>query len=1289
MDVEEEIVRLENLIKNKPTYGNEAIYNYITNNTEIISGNQFTEEQKNRLIKFLDDNERIAKIQKQLNMDTTLHQMSKATVSNATKSMPKRTGPSPYSIANAGNLFTNMIKDYLIPATIIYEIEFFPLKYIGDLNLTSEDRVIILKSKVLMDQHVIKTLGLEGNNLYIEAGWKWKTVPTDTKTGVGVFDISITDSNKNSLLDIVWDDMLLFDVFTWHLIISSRVYIVGNVTNTPINGDIVWSPKTLENEKYTSSIIIGTHVSRSKLMIEKDPANYAPPVLITDAWISDIVTFDGAFKMVKENIPTIETDVYLNYQIGIGVHPTGYDWMPDDLTVNEKAMNMVMETDLEEIACYDAIQICRSQEVAYLAQLERDQQELIDLDVGLDSSIFTNLGSQIATLYKMYQRTIQYEEVEIDIKRFTISEYVPGIISYGGGGSNIHEVSRDGGLWTDKDVFYDVPMGYKWSAPLESGRYTIYWGITRTAKHAFNGVTREMEHVVDGEISILMKYTIAAAPPEMISHDKELNYRNMVIVFDKLYSNNDGYRIIHFDRILHKRTVFGHANTKVRSPIGKMKIPEVTATIDSMFISVANTTNEPILVNSANMEVQVLFGCQQYNINIVGLRPGQYNTLDGGKHYGFHCDLNQTTFRPTSIGHEVSVCMRLPDDESIYENESLDYKFKRKTLDEMEDGYYYFHYLNDLNITSGLGETIWADGNVAEARFFVNGVDTPTAALKGGFSLQYEPIGAYLMIEQDDQFSIPQSYPDIKHQGEDVYESNYWAGRLFETFVIELKKDYKLSMMAPRPPEPQDQLWIFDEQVDEIAASLEMLMANWMRDHEALMGLLDKINRMEEAQKELTSTADIQFWMDIAGAIIGLVIPTLPLPEISALIGSKLKSGFKKVFRRKGNAFSWRLADSLADSKYKKYLSVHGFGEEMMGDYRVADQTMKDITASSTGISKRKSYQIDQHDPNSTKDLFEISSIASHFEQPELLKTNVSVHTGLRGSKEMDEHIDSDAKLLDLLMENAATNTDVPMNTVKFFTTPLNMLGEPIGNFAFKHSRRNPNRFDQAGAEKLFKTDRKPVHAYVRAETYMPNQHNDGITCDVTYAGITEGFYNPDLDLGIGTITFRTNVKTQTADKKSWVLELVPFSESGYDKEAIEWRFKELFHFEPLLMDTEEQWQALWCKMNRRDATKAHLYYEHKAADPHRISALGYFAYESDWDYKLLSYNCQTFSRIMYSWIKDGAVPTDAHMQLLMQAYSRSVKEDANLFVNAVFMSLAIKKFNLVAQVTNKLNWSK
>ncbi|AWX66221.1 structural protein [Chiqui virus] len=1255
-------------IKRIRNYGNETIYNYKTEIVENINEKQFTDEQRARLIKLLEDNERISKIQKQLLSDTQLHQFANQCLQRAEIALPIRSGPWPYDVDLASKMMDELVnkEKQLRISYLSYNIQFNPLEFVGDLP-NANDRIQLCEFTIIPHRDIFKTIYPSNpNNLKIKANWQWKTYPTEHVSGIGDFRIMIMDEHDDILHQDEWMDMLMYDVYSYTMTFIVQTRISSVLTDRMVNDDIEWSPYNVSNESFTSNVIGAYHISKSKLVIAKNAANFLPPVILTDTLISDMITYQNDQPLTKDVIPVATQDSYLQIKIGMGVHPTSLEEIPDNDDDNEKILLSVMESDLEDRCRHDSMKIAKMLELAYYAQWQRDEQMFLDLNVGLDSGIFTNFGSQIATLYKMVLRTLQYEPFETEIEPFTHTEYYPYLLSLGSETKQMHRVFRTGIWWAATTV--NEPMGFKWQ---KRGDYLAltkpftYTGKSMLSSFEFDeGRTDVITIPLEGA-EIIIKYTIVSTPSTVSYTEGTPPFHNFMWQTEELFErDSSNNRHIVFKRVLYPKEWNGY-KIMARSGNVKLKIPRVTLTIDRVFISINGSQIEPIMNNFDRKTLTVIVACIEYKTEIVGIRPGQYDTSDGQKKYGFFCDLSQTTFINNNEGKEVDSIMRLPDDDKIWQNEKLDFSFKHQSP---EGQGLIFYDLSNFHLNSALGETFSGTGQVG-----MSGPARPEgikAQFEGTLTSKLESTSQYIMIKENDNFKIPQLYPEMYERGEKVENTTKWAGRLFGTVLFKTDMSMKISAFVPRPPQPQDQLWIFDEKMDELLASLQMLIANWTRDHETLMNLVNRIDRLEKIVEELVDGSEVQFWVDLVGGLLGFILPDKGIQELASLVGNKLVKGFKGILKRKGNSFSWRIGDSFAKSKYHRLVEVPEVATELVGDYRIAEQTMKDVTAKVTGVPKRIAYATQKWEDveNESIELFEISGKSVFFEQPEYLKATALIHTGLPKPDVLNRAI-TDNKILELATSNGARVNELPFNTAKFYAVPLDIAGERIGNFFFRFSRKNPNKFDQLAAESFMKNNKRMLHAYTRTEVFVPRPDNKGMMCRVTYAGVQEGisFPVPETNkIWVGAVTFNTDVVGKAKD--GWILKLGKFEDSGYSEQDLARLTEYTFGYPHNSMRTDTKWKMVWEKLNRRDIYDAHLYYEHRAADPNRIDAIGRFAEITgeNWDYNLLFNNCQNFNRLMYEWTKNGTVPNDAHKQILLNAYIKSLNSDVRAYMTGV-----------------------
>ncbi|UQS94339.1 MAG: P1, partial [Panacromy virus 1] len=505
----------------------------------------------------------------------------------------------------------------------------------------------------------------------------------------------------------------------------------------------------------------------------------------------------------------------------------------------------------------------------------------------------------------------------------------------------------------------------------------------------------------------------------------------------------------------------------------------------------------------------------------------------------------------------------------------------------------------------------------------------------------------------------------LTYNDQKVESTRYWSGYLYECVSVRFLEELELDASVPHPPKEQPQLRYFDEISDEIQSSLQMLFLNWYEDHQLLMDLKSRVERLELLVEEILNGNQLQFWLDVITSVISF----LPIESILSSIGSKLLKGLKGVLPRKGNGYSWKLADSFSNSKYKPLVNIPSVRRALVDDDRIADQVFKDLTIRRTGISRSTSYHLDDfydgaHDID---DLIDLSGKSSYFEQGELIKGNVLINTGLPKINEISDLIDNGR------ISNIITNQpihfieDVPMNTVKFYTTPLGLNNEILGNFFFKFTKENKNIFDQQAAETFMLHDRKLLHAYLKAEIYVPNLDNSGITYRVTYAGIGEGITtNGSYNTSSGSITFINDVLGKDTETNSWIYKLRSFEEHGITENELDLLMRRTFGEEYKELELDVRLQMLYEKYTLRDLEKSRIYHQINAPDINRVHAITQFAQNAKWEYNLLFHNCQTFNRHMYQWLKNGSVPNNDEFELLLNGYLNSIELDYNDYVSGL-----------------------
>ncbi|UQS94362.1 MAG: P1 [Corparats virus 1] len=1173
---------------------------------------------------------------------------------------------------------TNDSNDDDKPFTILsYDVEFIPILHIGD--QIENDSYDLGNINFLLPENLTKILQINNQTTNISAKWSWITKPTETISGVGNFEFNINIDQTNQM-NLNFNNMTMYDIFKFNFIIYHYAYLDTYVdSGIKVNDDILWSPNILNNIGLKHRYIYGFHCVKSKHSFVNNAADFSPSVSLIEEYVSDIFQSDVDCLLNNQVLYTIDKDMYYTISLCYSTNLNRYTFKSviSDIDI---IINNFFRSMFQYHVSRANVKISYLLYLYYVSQKDANNRILNDLDVGLDSGIFTNLGSQITTITNILANTIVYTPVTYQIEVNNVRTIrIPGLISFGTQPEDDKEYFGNSQDFIDDQVIPDnfIPdfTNLGWSNFTNNSMVVILpnqsnpkWEFSvglHTSKNTYTGDTYDIRfetekvHMIFGfKIDKVKSNAAQTASPLPVSFMYDLYPNEMIF---QPGSQNPTVKRVFKLREKHKVNI-ENINDEEVTYYGRfgsivMNLPTLTLTLQQIFIITPNATNEPQLIDFKPVLLQVVFGLDVQQIQIVDVSPGEYIDTDGNKYFGFYCivDLNVLINKYSDV--EVR----------IYPRAEYPINFAGKNNNEFT---YEFDFNNDITtnrvtqipmvFNSRLGEEI--NINLTDIAYYVSDSNSWFFQTKINTHAYCENHGANLMISDINIMDIDST---LMYNDQKVEANRYWSGYLYECVSIKFLEELILEASVPHPPKEQPQLRYFDEISDEIQSSLQMLFLNWYEDHQLLMDLKNRVERLELLVDEIMSGNQLQFWLDIITSVISF----LPIESILSSIGSKLIKGLKGVLPRKGNGYSWKLADSFSTSKYQPLINIPSVRRTLVDDDRIADQVFKDLTIRKSGINRSTSYHLDDfydglHDAD---DLIDLSGKSSYFEQGELIKGNVLINTGLPKITDLAYLIDNGT------ISNAITNQtvhfieDVPMNTVKFYTTPLGLNNEVLGNFFFKFTKENKNIFDQKAAEAFMLHDRKLLHAYLKAEIYAPKLDNSGIIYRVTYAGIGEGITtNGSYNTSSGSITFINDVLGKDVGTNAWIYKLRNFDEHGITEDELNVLMRRTFGDEYKELEVDTRLQMLYEKYTLRDLEKSRIYHQINAPDINRVHAITQFAQNAKWEYNLLFHNCQTFNRHMYQWLKNGSVPNNDEFELLLNGYLNSIELDYNDYVSGL-----------------------
>ncbi|UQS94357.1 MAG: P1 [Corcyphos virus 3] len=938
--------------------------------------------------------------------------------------------------------------------------------------------------------------------------------------------------------------------------------------------------------------------------------------------------------------------------------------------------------------------IALSVKLAYSAKLAELEFESSEILLGIDSSIFTNLGSQISTLYTLTQQALRYTDRLILFPKYSQSYFrFPGICQIGNTGPEVYLDSHVTRTYTpDPNPYvFDVVNGYviknrvhphfALNFGLPDG--LIYWeysgSITAPLKQSYTDtidIVLNNQDIDTADINqfayIIIRVKVVIEPFSDLGYFSVPDQRVGIVQWsaDESFWNLPSLkRPLVFNREIKK---YGNQLYELRTGQLLGKFPDYGCEIISFFIVTPNASVAPTLKSYDGGSIKFSFGLTTVTTSITSLTPGDYLADTGEHYYGFFAQLSDTVFTSSLSGQICNLVLRSPLVQRQFVNQQLRYEIDRPTVTNTASGSIQKVEF-DFHMTTMLEEDVRIHGYFTDANTYTN--DGYWTSCAFDCSVTPEPHGAFIMISlaNEPDITLPKNFA---YAGEQVTTSQQssgwytWAGYLYEHIFVTFDNDFSISCSVPVAPDPQDQLYIFNERDDEVQASLQMLFQNWYNDHQQLMDLRSRVDRLEKIIDELIASSEVDFWINLFSSIVDIVLPQIPVGSLLSSLGSKLAKGFTKVFPRKGNSYSWNLADSFASSRYSRITDIPYVRLELVDDFAASEQTFKNLITVSSGIEKRVAYGLENIDEieDELADLFTVSARSSYIEHPERVKADIVMHTGLSTADSLITHIDQNS-ISELVTHTGAVVDDIPLSNAKFYVTPFNFLGEKVGDFLYRRSAKVANVYDQEAADAYFTTNKRLVHSYMKSEVYMANPTNDGMLAQFTYIGVAEGIDNRGLaGNAVGAVTFELDVLGKGVDG-NWVTQLKSFEESIYTEEILNSLMINYFgeSFSDMLLD--DRYQMLYDFLSKRELQSSRLIHRINVPDISRLRAIGMFATETSWVYNILKNNCQTFNRNMYQWLRNGIIPPGEDYELLTRAYARSVQE-----LNSIYSGNVLSK---------------
>ncbi|WAX54394.1 structural protein [Acrididae reovirus] len=1124
-----------------------------------------------------------------------------------------------------------------IPVSFGFRLFFFPIEIESDIGVETT----LLDCQLEVPLSVANTWELFDSVIKIKATWKKETEEND-----GYFHLSINDN--------VYDQYLTkFSFYYAHYYTTVLTRNSTSLTNSRI-GEEKYAPYEYQGQQYQtylSSQILHSHYQPK---MYDDVEQYESPVVTVDdrerTYLgNDIVTVDKKFLCQPNADISLGFQQAYNISASLGVSSKTFSDIK--ATMNNEDLTNNVTSYLNEKAAYLNLMM-------YDYRIATLRDEFISQSVGTDAQLTTVNQANVKELADAISKALIYEDLQVEASDINFDAHVPnafgseewdeGQTFYKSWDNNVKWETDNGGYANNSGLDRYWNIRGAWPTPLSDYGNHSQMNRRGVAPRWINETKNfELRSNQDG-YGFYANFNLTVGPhtnQKVVSENKYI--APAALNMDYLFSPNIGQLSD------SEKPTYGIAINY--NQYGTPATTDITATMPEwsmedlvLFIHIPDTNVAINIQNSASTTGYLMCLGKRINFNVVSWSSATYRNQEGLEMMGIRANLAETSFKWTPTSDDVITFTyrgdAFPNNETsivaAWEIEDFVEGVKIVTSDTVtlnnSDSFYY-----DINMAIAPGSSIDANQHGTDSTLYFY----MPQGKRNHFRYYYPSDGTFIQME------VPTECPDVA----DLPRTAINGGQYYSRVYVHIDKISAL-LSVGKPPTPASSVYYIDAN--------ESLLSLWMSSVETLLKdieeRLDSVEARLDALEEQMEAFILGQEIEAALQLFGLVAP---LVLKGAQAGWALLKKVTSKLVRTGSRYMKQLANAFGNSKWKVLNELAATAEILEKDLTAAiqyDRLFYYTGLADSGyidaVGKTIAAEIDDVLDEAT-DLYMHSPTSIAVDVAEEIKFKQAVEWQFPTNAEIatvSEHLDEVQNLTPIANRPKIMT---PPDKVRFMMTPLETLGDKAGNFTFNFTRNFTKELDSKLAAALRKSNHKVVHTYVEVETFALDEAGK-LKMTTAYAGVSEGIQSVGATAGkgkLGHIQFTSTVDGWD-EKLGYSLTLDDFSKSGYTLEELDKACNYWLKASATEENANEMWQRLWSRLRGR-AQGSEEYDYTWYVPKENLPMVKAMCDSWDYDYNLLSQNCQTFCNELRSALISGP----DHMSDIVPDHVRSAMVKARL----------------------------